>query len=325
MKSFESFRSFYDSNLIPALQELEQQRKKLVSSCFKFTIIPIIVAIIAVLFMERLELQFRIIIVLLAGVLGAAVFYGLNKNEIHEMKMRFKNEVIARLVKFIDESLLYQPAGRITREQYNQSKLFLTGVDRYAGDDYVSGTLGQTNIEFSEVHSEYKRVSTDGKGRRRETWHTIFRGIFFIADFNKDFKGETIVLPDTAESMFGSIGSWFQKMNVSRDQLVKLEDPEFERHFCVYSNDQVEARYILSTKLMQCISEFKKKSGTKIHISFVRSKIFIAISAEKSLFEPPFFSTMLNFDLIAEFFNYLHISVGLVEELDLNTRIWTKA
>lgn len=324
MKSPENFRSFYDSKMVPALQELDLDRKKLVNKSIKFTFIPLILSLIAVFFLDRMEGQFRFLIVLISGVLGAILFYGFNYKKIRELKMRFKSEVIAKMVKFIDESLHYEPFASITETQYRQSKLFLTGVDRYEGDDYVGGSVGQTRIEFSEIHSEYKTVSRDSKGNKRETWHTIFRGIFFIADFNKNFNGETIVLPDVAESTFGKLGSWFQKMNVSRDQLVKLEDPEFERHFCVYSNNQVEARYILSTKLMQRITEFKKKSHAKIHLSFVQSKIFIAISVEKNLFEPPFFSTMLEYNLIAEFFHYLHTSIGIVEELDLNTRIWTK-
>ena len=182
--------------------------------------------------------------------------------------MRFKSEVIAKMVKFVDESLYYSAEGCITQSEYHQSKLFLTGVDRYSGDDLVSGTIGKTTIRFSEVHSEYKTQTTDSKGRTRTTWHTIFRGIFFIGDFNKHFKGETIVLPDTAESLFGGLGSLFQKMNISRDQLVKLEDTEFEKAFCVYSNDQVEARYILSPKLMERIVELKGSSKNTFFINF---------------------------------------------------------
>lgn len=324
MKSPEEFKSFYDTALAPSLQQLEVERKKLVRRFFLFIIVPVI-ASVAGLFFARIEIQVYIILVVISGIIGGGLFYAFNRKSIKAMKIRFKGEVIAKMVKFVDESLYYSADSRITQSEYFQSKLFLTDVDRYSGDDLVSGTIGKTSIRFSEVHSEYKTESTDSKGRKRTSWHTIFRGIFFIGDFNKHFKGETIVLPDTAENLFGSLGSIFQKMNISRDQLVKLEDPEFEKAFCVYSNDQVEARYILSPKLMQRIVELRKKSGRKIHLSFVRSKVFIAISIGKNLFEPPFFGTMLNFKLIEEFFRYLYLSVSIVEELDLNTRIWTKA
>ena len=48
-------------------------------------------------------------------------------------------------------------------------------------------------------------------------------------------------------------------MNFSRPPLVKLEDPEFEKHFVVSGEDQVEARYILSTCLMQRLTDFRNK------------------------------------------------------------------
>ncbi len=325
MKSPEAFRSFYDTALVPSLLQLEVERKKLVRNFFLFMIIPAVAAAGGLLFVRQLEIQIYIIIVVVAGIVGTGLFYAFNYKKIKTLKMRFKGDVIAKMVKFIDESLFYSPNNRISQSEYHQSKLFLSGVDRYSGDDLVSGTLEKTSISFSEVHSEYKTTTTDSKGRTRTQWHTIFRGIFFIGDFNKNFNGETIVLPDTAENIFGSLGAMFQKMNISRDQLVKLEDPEFEKHFCVYGNDQVEARYILSPKLMQRIVELKKKSGKKIHLSFVHSKVFIAISIGKNLFEPPFFGTMFNYKLIEEFFRYLYLSVGIVEELDLNMRIWTKA
>lgn len=325
MKSPEEFKSFYDTALVPSLQQLEADRKKLVRNLFLFVLLPMAGAAGGLLLVKHLEIPVYAILVVVGGIIGAGLFFAFNFKKMNVLKKRFKSEVIAHIVKSVDESLFYAPESCISQSEYHHSKIFLTGVDRYSGDDLVSGTLGKTSIRFSEIHSEYKTETTNSKGRKQTHWHTIFRGIFFIGDFNKHFNGETIVLPDTAESLFGNLGSMFQKMNLLRDQLVKLEDPEFEKLFCVYSNDQVEARYILSPKLMERIVDLRKKSGRKIHLSFVSSKVFIAISVGKNLFEPPFFSSMLNFRLMEEFFGYLCFSVNIVEELDLNTRIWTKS
>ena len=148
--------------------------------------------------------------------------------------------------------------------------------------------------------------------------------VFFIADFNKHFKSRTLVLPDTAEKLFGKFGQKLQSMSFSRGKLIKLEDPEFEKEFCVYGNDQVESRYILSMSLMRRILEFKKKWETKIYLSFVDSKVYIAISLNKNLFEPKLFKTIVNYSFIEENITYLLLLIGIVEDLNLNTRIWTK-
>ena len=109
-----------------------------------------------------------------------------------------------------------------------------------------------------------------------------------------------------------------------RDQLVKLEDPEFEKHFVVYSKDQIEARYILSTSLMRRIVDFKKKTKKDIHLSFVGSKVYVAISYVRDLFEPRVFQTLLSFEPIQQYFEDLSLAIGIVDDLNLNTRIWTK-
>lgn len=57
--------------------------------------------------------------------------------------------------------------------------------------------VGSTSIEFSQVHAEYKTETThrddDGHETTDEHWHTIFQGIFFIADFNKDFRTQVLL------------------------------------------------------------------------------------------------------------------------------------
>ena len=132
------------------------------------------------------------------------------------------------------------------------------------------------------------------------------------------------MLPDTAEKLFGKFGQKLQAMNFLRGKLIKLEDPEFERLFAVYGNNQIEARYILSTSLMERITTFKKKTGQKIYLSFVGSKVYVAISFTKSLFEPRIFNTLLDFGPVREYFEDLQLAIGIVEDLNLNTRIWSK-
>ncbi len=79
-----------------------------------------------------------------------------------------------------------------------------------------------------------QRQYESGSGKNRSC-RTVFRGLFFIGDFNKHFTCKTVVLTDTAESLFGAFGKMFQAWNLARDQLIKLEDPEFEKLFVVWS------------------------------------------------------------------------------------------
>ncbi|MDD3276584.1 MAG: DUF3137 domain-containing protein, partial [Kiritimatiellales bacterium] len=124
--------------------------------------------------------------------------------------------------------------------------------------------------------------------------------------------------------LFGKLGQTLQGIGKSHGELIKLEDPEFEKAFAVYSTDQVEARYILSPALMRRMLEFKAKTGTKVYFSFTGDEVNIGISSTKNRFEPKLFSTVLDIEMAREFVDDLQLALGIVDDLNLNTRIWTK-
>lgn len=318
MKTLDDLRQFYDTALLPELQLLEQKRKAVLG---KLKVILIIMACISaagvIIFLTNSKLgPIPIIIaVVLCAILGGFAWGIITK----DLRRQFKYAVIEKLVNFIDTNLEYNPNGHIPKEQFNQSKIFHTQPNRYKGDDLVVGKIGQTRIKFSELDAKHE----SGSGKNRHVVK-IFKGLFFIGDFNKHFYGQTIVLPDAAEKLLGRFGQALQKMNLMRGNLVKLEDPEFEKEFVVYSSDQIEARYILSTSLMQRILDFKAKTGQTIYLSFIGSQIYVAVSYPRDLFEPQYFKTMLDFAPIQEYFEDLQLAVGIVEDLNLNMRIYSK-
>jgi hypothetical protein len=315
MKTLDQLREFYQTALLPDLRALEDRRKAAVK---QLLIMGGAAVAIALLLLGVVVRAGPIGIILIAGVLiGAGV---LGSRMTRGYRSVFKVAVIAKLVRFIDENLRYSPQQGLSESVFRAADLFNQHIDRYTCEDQVSGRVGATEMAFSEVHAEYKT-----KGHKGQTqWHTIFRGILFTADFNKAFRGKTVVLPDTAERLLGSLGQTLQSWTPGRDDLVKLEDPEFEREFVVYGSDQIEARYILSTSLMERILQFKRKTGKRIGLSFVGSKVFVAVPYTKNLFEPRLFSTLLDFGPIAQYFEDLQLAMGIVEDLNLNTRIWSK-
>ncbi|AFY34842.1 DUF3137 domain-containing protein [Calothrix sp. PCC 7507] len=144
---------------------------------------------------------------------------------------------------------------------------------------------------------------------------TIFKGLFFQADFNKTSKGKTIIIPKILDANLHAVNT---------GKIIKLEDPEFNKLFTVYGDDQVEARYILSTNLMAKLVKFRKKAHKKMYISFVDSMIYIAIEYTEDIFEPKLFNTMLSFNPMKEYFENIQLMLGIVEDLNLNRRIWSK-
>lgn len=203
------------------------------------------------------------------------------------------------------------PNAHIAQENFTRSKIFTTTPDR----------LGGITIELSDLHAQKKHK--DSKGRT--SWSTIFQGLFIICEFNKHFQAQTVILPDTAQSTFGSfIGNWLQANNISRLELVKMDSPEFEKEFVVYSTDQIEARYILTHTLMSKLLHLKKKSKHPLYVSFIGGKIYMAIEYNKDLFEPSVFHSLLKYKIAMQYIQTLHLALGIVQELQLNQKLWSK-
>jgi hypothetical protein len=322
MKSIADFQSYYESDLRPVLEALEGKRKSSLRNVgIAAAIVALIAAIIAGVSLNASgDPQALLFPVIIGALLIAGAWWLFTK----DFKDEFKNTVIRQIIEYVDPELSYLPKGMVSRGEFQSSTLFKNRIDRYRGEDLVSGKIDRTEIKFSELHAEYKTTTTDSKGRRQTHWHTIFKGLFFIADFNKHFQGRTVVLPDSAEKFLGGLGKKLQEWNLNRDDLVKLEDIEFEKEFVVYSTDQVEARYILSTALMRRILEFKRKMKVPVHIAFVNSDLYMAISIRKNMFEPRILRSILDFEMVRDYLEDVILAVGIVEDMNLNTRIWTK-
>ena len=317
MKTLEELKDFYQTELVKDLQLLDTKRKQVMRNALIGIGAIAVLGLIAFAVVVSQGGPPQIIIFLLigGGLLVTGIFYLSGRG----YKAEFKRQIISKVIAFLEPGLTYQPTSRIDKQTFKISGLFNQRIDRYRGEDRVQGMVGKTQIAFSEIHAEYKTHSN-----KRTEWHTIFKGLFFIADFNKHFNGQMVVLPDTAEKLFGGLGKMLQSWNVARADLIKLEDPEFEREFVVYGSNQIEARYILSTSLMRQILDFKNKTGLKIHLSFTGSKVYVALPMTKNLFEPKYLASIADFAPIAEYFHDLSLTVGIVEDLNLNTRIWTK-
>ncbi len=322
MKNIQEFEQFYNISLKTDLANLDLRRKRIVKRFLILTFfifIPIVAAsVLLQIYMNISNIAFIGPAVAIVIALLVFTFWVRDKLFYND----FKSQVINRIVYFISPELQYNSNGSVNVSEFVTSRLFLTNVDRYKGDDLVFGKIDKTAFRFSEIKAEYKTTNVSSKGNTRNTWHTLFKGLFFIADFNKDFRGSTVVLPNSLGKRFNFLK---KLMGITRrEKLIELEDVNFTKHFNVYGDDQIQSRYILSISLINRILEYKKKTDKHIYLSFVDSKMYLGIPYAKDLFEPSYLRSLTNFDLVKTYYEDMILVVCIVEDLNLNLRIWTK-
>ena len=322
----EAFRKFYEAELAGSLDEIRRIRTQHARSSKRAAFVILIIFLILGVLLFAAPEDFSLLVLLglggcvIAWIICLFCYFGGGKE-----KRAFKEIVVPQIIKFFDPSLEFHPDRMVPSKLYDLSGLFAQEWDDYDGEDFVSGFYKGVEVMFSELKTEYETESTDDEGNTTRTTHTIFDGVFFVADFHKDFKYRTYVLPDVAEKYFGKLlGGFFQKCNVFQSgKLIKLENVEFEKEFAVYADDPVEARYILSPLLMERLLVLRKRFACPLQIAFVDSCMFIAISTKEDFFE---LSSLKNFDItVAEHCkNELEMFLKIVEELNLDRRIWSK-
>lgn len=327
-----NLRQLYDTELRPLIKALDiqrmQLRKRIVIS--SISIVAIAVGIIFMM-LGMGNPAYALYAAIACLVIGIIVWGAINNGPLKDYRFKFKHMIIGRLVQRYDPGLRYEPTDGITRAEFEASQIYRHRIDRYKSEDLITGRIGATTFRLSEIHAEYKVKKRTSKGGTRTEWHTLFRGVFFIADFNKRFNGTTVVLPDMAERTLGGLGKllqeWGGNLGAQPGQVVRLEDPVFENMFAVYSTDQIEARYILSTSLMQRLIQFSQNAGISTSLSFINSAVYVAIPSTKDRFEPPFLfakGELVNLADLRAYLNDIRLAEDIINDLNLNLRIWGK-
>lgn len=249
------------------------------------------------------------------AIAGITYLFFYQRRQNHVYYTRFKKEIIEGIVKFCEPGFKYEMHGYILESEYKESLLDRMRDNQenliYKGDDLVSGKIGKTDIRFSEIHIW---------GGDFEPYHALF----FEAVFHKDFVGEILILPDAAENFLGRYGRALQKLRFHDISLQQMEDPRFEREFAVYSNFTNSLRYVLTPSLMEQIVAIKRMNKHKLGLSFIRGKMYILLETKDKSFEPKALKKGVDKETLRNYYEEIMFFINVVENLNLNTRIWTK-
>lgn len=297
----------------------EEEKARTLRNCL-ITMGVALIGALAVLLTVQNMMIFGIIICL-SAVICIAMYSTKSSSFANYYRSRYKQDVFARVTSALAPGMTYHPQHFIAENYYTGCGLQSSRIDRYSGQDYFEGHVGGTHLIFSEIHAEREESRKDSKGNRRTYWVTVFKGIFFMADFPKHFQGQVIIEPDVAEATFGWLGRKLQ--GISSD-LVRLENPEFEKAFKVRATDQVEARYLLTPSFQDRLLELRKFWGGKIGMSLLRSNLYLAIPNREDWFECSSKVRAGDRAQIERFASQLIAVLNVVNQLDLNTRLWTK-
>lgn len=302
----QEFDSYYTQMIFPKLQQIEQMRKKMLYRFY--SMVSLVAAWLGFIFWRHfispIEMGNNIPVCIdIAGciaVLLAAI-------PMFSYYRQSKESLLPLLAGFFG-SFKYSYQKNLSEDVLSYSKIMKT-YDKISTDDCFEGIYDNIPVKITE-YALYKKRYVRNKGQTRVITYKVSSGILFSAKMNKKFNGQTIVVKDKG---------WLNKLvHYKKMRRVGLESPEFEKAFEVYSEDQIEARYLLTTVMLEYMLE-AKKIYPNITFSFFNNEVLINIETNKNFFEcSSFFRTMLNKKRIEQNFTELYFLFSIIKTLRLN-------
>lgn len=312
MKTLDQLKDFYTNELRSELEAVEGKRRKVATTAILAVVGIVLLTLALAGAIIALGVLYGIAWSVLVLLLGTA-FAWMGFQQIvdnRDFYTDFKTRVIERIVKYIDPSFTYISHKYIQPAQLVQSHLFTHKPKKYKGDDYAAGVLGKDlRIEFSEVHARYLVPPAAGKkaGKKLED---LFKGLFVAAHMPQPFQGQTYLLPT------GMGPGDVNPVGGAQLQKVDTNYGEFDNKFSLFTTHPQEAKSLLPVDVMDHLLEFRKHRTEPLKFAFVGSSAYAAFWHKKDLFEPKIFQSLLDFSIIAEYYEDLYQSISMLETLE---------
>lgn len=231
----EEFEKVYRQQLEPILKDLEVERlenNKKAIKCFILFAIGLIVGIVLIcikIFFLNLSIGIILVSLIISGILAGNIKAGERK--------KLKRLIVQKILTLYGNLYFSDNKDIISHKEIKDMGLYRCSTNKNT-DDVVIGIDKGCNFVIAETELTHSESRGSGDSSRSVTI-TDFKGLIVKIQMKKNFTGRTIV------GMKGDI------VKMRGFEKVELESVDFMKNREVYSTDQIEARYILTTAFME--------------------------------------------------------------------------
>lgn len=251
------------------------------------------------------------VILFFVGVIAVIVsvsMFHIRNSAMEYYRGDFREKIIRYLLK--GNEYWFDKSGYISSLEFDFSQFAKSTYDCFSSSDLLminipnnDGSESKINLRIADV-SAYD-LSVDDEGNRSTS--DVYTGIFGYVTFKKKFK---CIL---------SINSKYKIKGLKLENVV-LEDINFNEKFKVKSDNQVEARYILTPDMMGKIMKLEEIiNGVKI--VFTNKSVYIG-AEDVNLFELRRYKKGDPLTVFDKLYDEIMLVLGIVEELKNNDKVF---
>lgn len=324
------FHQYYDEKIKPELESFEPKRKKKqvtysVLRCFMWAMLfAMAVILIYLIYKNAIDTTFFAndgqyifksgLLIISFPVICCLLFAKMLK-EVIEQETKLK--VMDLFVSFFGD-LKWMPRNSQHAYFINRSNLINNNYTEINVNDDFSGMFQNNLFSITEVKIIRKFMLL--KEYFGSNIH--FNGLFIKVNMNKRISSNVIVTEKVLAKNFitksyNNLPQQFEGLNKTN-----LEDVDFNNQFNVYTNDGIEARYILTTAFMERFKALKQIFNAKeIRASFFDDTLVIALSCDKDMFVlGDIRKSMTDSQEIQTLFEEFMAVLSIVEVLNLDSK-----
>ncbi len=293
------FVNKYTTAILPVLRENEEERKKKRKLVLIIRILSIIVMILNILFLSPVSGFEELVKFINAIAFAVLLSCG------YVVKKHFENKIKEKIMPAVCSCFgdLKWSCGIFLSSPVIKESRLIPHYTSSSFDDVFNGSWKDVSFEIIEAHYT-----------RRSDKHdvTVFKGVIIRLSMNKAFSAHTVI---TADSLLHSSPA----QNLKHTE---LEDVVFEKKFDVFTNDPIEARYLITPSFMERINNISEVFKLKLYsISFFQNNLFIAFKSSKDLFSLAALNgSLLDTGEIATLFDEIISIYKLIDYFKLNQK-----
>lgn len=255
--------------------------------------------------------------IMILGAIATMAIYALKTNGSHKnIKKELKHGLITKIFNYCHAEYSSTTAKEITLLELQKAGLPITSkID----DDTITGTYKGVNFIINETLAGV-HLKKEGSA--------LLRLLILKLEMNKNFSSQTVVMPK------------YIKYDKKESEEVILEDANFMKLNAVYSTDQVEARYLLTTAFIErlkslgitfvekCLDnqmlpiqyKYLLQENPTCLAAFDRKYVYIIANTTVDNFDLPLDKSLYNFDAYYNIYTQFFELLSTIDCLKLNEK-----
>ena len=243
-----------------------------------------------------------------------------------------KEKLLCKLYQALDKNLKYIPGGfklplkyyvfewiikminknineiSMLEAQISNLSMLLPRYDHIRIDDVIQGSYEGRDIKIIEFSLIERQVYHTSENKIKIKFIETFHGALFQTTMEKQVNTNVFI------EQRGS------KLRCPRGlEKVSLESSEFAKIYEVFSNDQIEARYFLTTSTMENLIELNN-SGQKISGYINGKDVNLIIHTSEDMFEPDINKPLDNINNYVDLIFQVKVILDMITKLKLESK-----